>query len=122
MSKTLLVRAIVCAAIIYFAFWLLTFVHAPILLQRQILQRMSAETEKLRRAIAENPESYQSKQLAKRTAGGPLSEVELLRCPAPFWFEARVRQSIGDFMQSGGDRWYFYTPWNVYILARPIKA
>jgi hypothetical protein len=83
---------------------------------------MSAEAEKIRRAIAEDPSSHTAKQLAKRTAGGPIAEVDLLRCPAPFWFEARVRQSVGDFMQSGGDRWYFYTPWTVYILIRPIKA
>jgi len=122
MTKRILVRVLVYVAIAYSALWVLTFVHAPILLQRQVLQRMSVEAEKIRRGIAEDPGSFASQQLAKRTAGGPMTAVELLRCPAPFWFEARVRQSVGDFMQSGGDRWYFYTPWNVYILVSPIKA
>ena len=121
-TKRLLLRAVVYSAVIYIALWLLTCAHAPALLRQQLYTRISAEADKIGRAIAEDPSSYQSKQLAKRTAGGPIAEVELLSCPSPLWFKARVRQSVGDFMQSEGARWYFYTPWNVYILVLPIKA
>ena len=116
MIRRLIIRAVVYGAVAYLILWALTYFHAPRLLQQQMLFRMTEEAGKIQRAIEEDPNSHSSKQLASRVSGGPQATAELLRCPAPFAIKARVQSSIGDFMKSGGERWYLYVPWGVYIV------
>lgn len=48
---------------------------------------------------------------------GPIVDVNLLLCPAPFVIKAECGRTIGGLNGYGTIGWYFFAPWHVYAIS-----
>jgi len=113
-----LFKSAVVLLLVYAGLWLITWRVGPWVLRRQLLIEAKKEW-------AHEIQLQQDREVADpRQKGfddfaftrGPSVQVRLLRCSAPFVFEAEVSRSIGGLNGSGAIGRYVFTPWHVYVV------
>lgn len=103
---------------LYLLLWVATLWYAPDALYRQIYADTVSEWRAHRQKVEQWKRDGRGYSDRPGWEKGPVVEVELCKCPAPFFIKASCGSSVGSLYGGGWESWYLVTPWRLYQLTR----
>lgn len=96
---------------VYVALWGLSWVCVGASLERQIFREAKHDYDEHITKPGRPPP-----QAPDGTFPYPSASVRTLCCPFPAIFRAEHRRVLGPLNAYGGESWFLWTPWRVYVL------
>lgn len=103
---------------IYLLLWAATWRYASEALYRQLYTDALPEWRAHRQKVEEWKKERRGYIDRPGWEKGPMVEVELCACPAPFFIKASCGKSVGSLYGGGWESWCLVTPWRIYQLTR----